>query len=1175
MKTVEPASTGSFLTDLRRRGIELSAEAGKLRCSAPRGGLTPELRGEIAARKDEILAFMARFAKEDVAPPPITRTAGGGLARLSFAQERLWFLHQMAPGPVYNIQLILPIEGLVDESALERALAEMARRHETLRTTFDVRDGEARQIVHPPAAERLRVVDLTALPEGERAGETQRVRAAEGRITFDLGRGPLTLPLLVRIAERRYELLITQHHIVTDGWSLAIMIEELLALYSAFEANEPSPLAELPVQYSDFARWQRDWLQGETLERELGYWRRQLEGAAVLELPTDRARPPLQTFVGAMQLFELPVRTTEDLKRLSKTLGATLFMVVLAAYEALLARYAGQTDIVVGTSNGNRAQMEIEPLIGFFVNTQALRTDLSGDPTFREIVRRVQAVALDAFAHQDIPFEKLVEELRLPRDLSRTPLFQVMCIIQNTPLEGLERSIREGGLDNALGIHAPDAPLTTAAQRMLTVRGAQRVLIEHGTSKFDQTLYFSDTTAGIKGSLEYNTDLFDHATIARMLNHLENVIGAVLRNPDLRLSELPLLGDSEEEELLHEWNDTRRDWGPGRTAPALFARQARRTPDRVAVSFGDASLTYAQLDERSTRLAHHLRALGIGRGDLVGVLVERGLDMLTGLLGVLKTGAAYVPIDPAYPADRVAFMLSDSGARLVLTQSALAPDLPPGRAKVVRLDELAWDEIGAAGPLADGPTEAERAYVIYTSGSTGKPKGVEISHGALGNFLLSMQDTPGFTAGDTLLAVTTLSFDIAGLELYLPIVSGGRVVLLSRETAWDGAALANALEQTGATVMQATPATWRLLIDAGWAGKRGLKALCGGEAMPRELAADLLERVGELWNVYGPTETTIWSTLDRIGSADREPSIGRPIANTQVYVLDPALRPVPIGVHGELWIGGDGVALGYLNRPELTAERFVPDPFRAEPGARMYRTGDRVRLRDDGRIEYRGRMDFQVKLRGFRIELGEIEAVLNQQPGVEQAVASVYERSSSDRRLVAYVVPSSSPPPDPSALRTALGERLPEYMVPSSITFLERFPLTPNGKVDRRALPAPDADTYRTTESVAPRDDTELAIAEVWKTVLGRDRVGVSDNFFELGGHSLLLARTQRALVDELNADVSIVEMFQYPTIEALAQRISRRSKQAPSFRRAQDRADQKRNAREERMARRRRSEPE
>ena len=1097
-----------------------------------------------------------------------------GPFHLSFAQERLWFLHQMAPELLYNIQLNLAFRGPLDAGALERALAEVFRRHDTLRTTFEVVGGEPRQIVHPPAPQPLRVADLTGVADAERPKEAQRLRAAEGMTPFDLVRSPLTLVLVMRLAEQKYELVVTQHHIVTDGWSLAILLNEVLTLYAAFRRGQPSPLPELPVQYADYARWQRDWLRGEPLERELSYWRRQLRDAPVIELPTDRPRPPVQTFAGAIQVIELPQRLTEELRKLSRSLGATLFMMVLAAYKALLARYSGQDDVVVGTSNGNRSRVEIEPLIGFFVNTQVLRTDLSGDPTFRDIVRRVAAVTLDAFSHQDVPFEKLVEELRIPRDLSRSPLFQVMCIIQNTPLEGVAQSIKSGDIDNELGVYRPDSSVSAADSRVITARGAPRVLYENTTSKFDQTLYFIDTPEGIKGTLEYNTDLFDHATIARMLNHLESVIRAVVRNPDLRLSELPLLSAREEEQLLREWNDTARDYGHPLCVHEMFRQQAERTPRRVAVAFGSEHLTYGELHDRSLRLAAHLRTLGVGRGDLVGVLVERGLDMVVGLLGVLEAGAAYVPLDPAYPPDRVAFMLEDSGARVVLTQASLASHVP-GQARWMALDELRWEELPER--LEDPATVAEtdRAYVIYTSGSTGRPKGVQIPHGALGNFLRSMQEQPGFTADDTLLAVTTLSFDIAGLELYLPLVSGGRTVLLSRETAWDGVALAAALDATGATVMQATPATWRLLIDTGWRGKPGLKALCGGEALPRELAAELLTRTGELWNVYGPTETTIWSTLDRVVSADAEPSIGRPIANTQVYVLDPRLRPVPVGVHGELYIGGAGVALGYLNRPELTAERFVPDPFSSKPGARLYRTGDRARMREDGRIEYLGRVDFQVKLRGFRIELGEIEAALGAQPGVKQAVASVYERSASDRQLVAYIIASRQPPPEPAALREALGESLPYYMIPSAFVLLDAFPLTPNGKIDRKALPEPGVEAASAEEEVAPRDGTELAIAEVWKAVLGRERVSVYDNFFELGGHSLLLARVHRDLVTTLNTDVSIVEMFQYPTIEALAQRIARGERQAPTFQRAQDRVAQKKSAREQRSVQRRRREGE
>jgi amino acid adenylation domain-containing protein len=643
-----------------------------------------------------------------------------------------------------------------------------------------------------------------------------------------------------------------------------------------------------------------------------------------------------------------------------------------------------------------------------------------------------------------------------------------------------------------------------------------------------------------------------------------------MSRPDAPVGALELMADSERETLIHGWNDrTRVEWS-AQTLPALFVAQAERAPARVAVVFGSESLTYGELAERSDRLAALLRARGVGPGRLVGIFVHRGLDMMVGLLGVLKAGAAYVPMDPAFPSDRLAFMLADSGASLVLTQLSLADAVPGDGTPALCLDGLDWSALPRTDGRLEVPAPSDRAYVIYTSGSTGKPKGVEVPHGALVNFLLSMQREPGFTADDVLLAVTTLSFDIAGLELWLPLITGGRVALLSREDTWDAEALARALEASGATVMQATPATWRLLIDDDWLGSARLKALCGGEALPQALARELFARTRELWNMYGPTETTIWSTVDRVDSEAWEVSIGRPIANTQVYVLDERLRPVPIGVPGELYIGGAGVALGYLNRPELTAERFVPDPFNVGSGARLYRTGDRARLRGDGRAEYLGRLDFQVKLRGFRIELGEIEAALESHPGVGQAVVAVHERSAIDKRLVAYIVAEGDGAPDPAELRRALAETLPDYMIPSAFVFLDAFPLTPNGKVDRRALPAPEGAALATAaEYVEPTGDLERQIASAWREVLRVDRVGKHDNFFDLGGNSLLILQVHSRVKRLFERDLPVVKMFEYPTVSSLASFMSAPQSRAATLQKAQERAAARKKERDARQTRR------
>ncbi|HTQ79529.1 MAG TPA: amino acid adenylation domain-containing protein, partial [Thermoanaerobaculia bacterium] len=764
-------------------------------------------------------------------------------------------------------------------------------------------------------------------------------------------------------------------------------------------AGRPSPLPELPVQYIDFSIWQRGWLQGEVLARQLGYWKERLAGAPPLDLVTDRPRPALRTHRGSFVDVVLPRELSQGLTRLGHAEGGTLYVALSAAFKALLHHYTGQEDLTLGTLIANRTLPETERMIGFFANTLALRTDLSGDPSFRALLAREREVALGAYAHQDLPFEKLVDEINPQRDLSRTPIFQAMLILLNQP----------GG------------PLEIPGLRISELQ------IDNATSKTDLTLYAVEGEEGLAAYLEYNTDLFDAATVRRLLDHLGALAAGVLRDPALPLSELPWLSPAEECQLLSDWNATAADYPRDRCLHELIAERAARGPREVAVELEGERLTYGDLDERANRLARHLRRLGVGPEVLVGLAVERSFDMVVGLLGILKAGGAYVPLDPEYPRERVAYMLEQSGLRVLLTQERLLARLPETAARVVALDRD-WGAIAGepATALESGVSPENLAYIIYTSGSTGKPKGVQIPHGAVVNFLASMAREPGLSASDTLLAVTTLSFDIAGLELYLPLLQGAKVVLVPREVAQAGEQLLDRLHRTGTTVMQATPATWRLLLGAGFQRAKGeqgekvvghgLKVLCGGEALPRELADQILAEAGSLWNVYGPTEATIWSMLQEVRRGERI-SIGRPLANTQVYLLSPRGRPVPVGVPGELHIGGAGLARGYRDRPDLTAEKFVPDAFSEEPGARLYRTGDLARHLSDGTVEFLGRIDHQVKVRGFRIELGEIETVLAEHPGIAQTVVLAREDTPGARRLVAYLVPrpASAPLETPGA----------------------------------------------------------------------------------------------------------------------------------------------------------------
>ena len=1030
---------------------------------------------------------------------------------LSFAQQRLWFLNNFEPeSPEYNIPQAFRIEGDLDRQVMQRALREVARRHEALRTTFRSIEGEPAQVVAqvvdmevPFTDARVRVSD-----PADAWAEALRLAAADAREPFDLTLGPLMRARLYRTGEREHLLYYNVHHIAYDGWSIGVFARELAAIYDAFAAGLPSPLPELPVQYLDFALWQRQWLSGETLETQLAYWRRQLASVPPLELPTDRPRPAVRTHNGAAVPLVLAEALQRDLRAFAQREESTLFIVLMAAFKALLHHWTTQEDVSVGTLIANRRLPEVEAMIGFFANSLVLRGDLSGDPTFRELLRREREVSLDAYAHQDLPFEKLVEELNPPRDMARTPLFQVMLILLNAPGEAMD---------------LPGLKL-------------QPVAIDSRTSKVELTVYLTDSARGIEGFVEYNLDLFDAGTMARLIDHYTRVLAAVVADPGLRLSELPLLSEGERRQVLAGWNATQAEF-PATTLHGWIEEQARRTPEAVAVELEGSRLSYAELDREANRLARHLRRLGVGPDVLVGLAMERSLAMVVGVLAVLKAGGAYVPLDPEYPKERLTHMLEDSRVPVLLTQGGLLDRLPEHQARVVAVDRDAAAIAAESGePVGSGATPGNLAYVIYTSGSTGRPKGVQIPHSAVVNFLNSMRKKPGLTSEDTLLAVTTLSFDIAGLELYLPLVCGARLLLVTRETTQAGEKLKEVLETKGVTAMQATPATWRLLLAAGWLGHRDLKILCGGEALPRDLANQLLGACGSLWNVYGPTEATIWSTLDQVGGAGPI-TIGRPLDNTEIYLVSSRFKPVPVGVPGELLIGGAGLSRGYRGRPDLTAERFVPHPFaelRQEPGARLYRTGDLARHLADGRVEFLGRIDHQVKVRGFRIELGDIETALDRHPAVAQAVVVAREDSPGNKQLAAYLVTAAGAgKPEVSDLRAYLKEKLPEYMVPAVFTFLPAMPLTPNGKVDRRALPAPDRSTAA-REYVAPRDDKERFFCELWQELLGLERVGINDDFFELGGDSLLVIRVVTR-ANKAALGITTKQVFQHRTVAELA----------------------------------------
>jgi amino acid adenylation domain-containing protein len=1069
------------------------------------------------SRLAEAIAEALKAGTSSLATPLEAMVRVGPLP-LSFAQQRLWFLDQLVPGSsAYNISHALVLAGELNVPALWSSVAEVVRRHEVLRTTFAIVGGEPVARVGAAEPPALPLVDLWGL-QGAAWEVARRLARQEAGRPFDLMRGPLLRLVLVRLGESSHALLSTMHHIVSDGWSTGILIRELSALYQAFLAGRGSPLPELPIQYADFAVWQRGWLSGEVLEGELAYWRRQLAGAPpVLELPTDRPRPAVRRGRGAREAFALPAESLAGLRALAREQGATLFMGLLAGFAALLWRYSGQGDVTIGTPIAGRTRVEVEWLIGFFVNTLVVRVDLSGDPSFVEQLHRVREVSLGAYAHQELPFERLVEELEPVRDLGRTPLFQAMFVLQNAPREELEiEGLRFASLE-----------------------------LENDTAKLDLTLSMVEGGGGLHGSIEYDIDLFDRSTIRRLVGHLGNLLSGALAAPQTAWSALPLQNLAERHQLLVEWNDTAAAVAGELFVHRWIARQAELSPEAVAVVSEGSELSYGELESRSNRLGRHLRRLGVGPEVVVGICAERSVELLVGLLGILKAGGAYLPLDPSYPAERLLFMVEDGlkgpGQPVLLVERRWAEIFAGWSARTgacqVELGEVWEQAVSSSETFEDGASAENLAYVIYTSGSTGRPKGVQIRHGALAKFLSAMLEVMPIVTTDRLLAVASLSFDMAGFELYLPLVSGACVVLAPREVACDGEQLLDRLVSSDITAMCTTPATWRLLLAAGWKGKGRLKIMCGGEALPDDLAVQLLDEAGALWNGYGPTEATIASIVQRIHEGERI-TIGRPLANAEVYLLSRRLTPVALGSHGELYIGGASVARGYGRRPELTAERFIPDPFTGTPGARLYKTGDLARWLPEGQLDFLGRVDHQMKVRGFRIELGEIESVLLEHPGVGEAVVLACEDRPGDRRLTAYLVPVGDRFAS-EALRVFLKERLPEYMVPAAFLWLDALPLTPNGKVDRWALPAPEEGAGdRAGEAMAPRNSFEELLAGIWAETLRVERVGIEDNFFDLGGHSLLAMRVISRIREAFGVALPVRSLFDCPTVSRLAEAI-------------------------------------
>jgi amino acid adenylation domain-containing protein len=1043
----------------------------------------------------------------DKTPVDFDPFAGGDIvlsAPVTEPQQEIWLAIAIGGDEAslaYNESVSMVIRGPLDVGMLEQALADLVRRHEALRTTL-TSDGTSFCVEAEPRA-HMTLADLGGLALEAREEKRQALVDEAVRLPFDLVHGPLLRPLLVRLEPERHELVLTAHHIVCDGWSTGVMLGELPELYAARREGRPARLPPAPL-FSDYAVAELRAMHGEDAAAAEKYWLGVLgTNPPTLDLPTDHPRPRELKLEAKREDWLLDRALVESLRGVAKRASATLVATLMAAVDAWLYRVTGQSDFAMGMPAAGQAATGMPGLVGHCVNTLPLRVSFDPRASFLDHVRAVKRTIVDAAEHQRLSFGALLKKLEIPRDAARIPLIPVLF--------NLDRRIPDVALGDAVGSFVSNP----------------RVF-----ERFELFFNGTETDEGVILETTYNTCLFDHATIMRWLRELTTLLQAVVAAPETPLGQLRVLPDDEQTRLVSEWNATGRDLPAAATALDLIEAQVKRTPGAVAVRDDHGSLTYAELDARSNHVAHKLKQLGVSKEDCVGICVERGTRLVVALLGVWKAQAAYVPLDPDYPAARLAYVLGDAKIRVLVTEHALAEVLSDGAIARLWIDEEQSSRPDAPPRTVD---PHQLAYVLHTSGSTGNPKGVQVEHGGLVNFLASMAREPGLSSDDVLVAVTTLSFDIAGLELYLPLCVGARVVIASREVAMDGAALAALLREVGATVLQATPATWRLLCEASFEGDEKFKALCGGEALPRELANELLGRVGALWNLYGPTETTIWSTCARVDSTEGPITIGRPIDNTTVYLLDGERQLVPIGAAGELYIGGRGVARGYLNLPELTAERFVADPFSSDPGARMYRTGDLVRYDGDGRLLFQRRNDGQVKLRGFRIELGEIETALDQHASVRQSAVMVRELSAGDARLVAYVVSAPGQTADAAELTAYLREHLPPYMIPQHLVALDTMPLTPNGKVDRKALPTTELGNLSVDDYVAPVTDIQIKLAALWADLLRVSRVGIRNGFFALGGHSMLAVRMLNRLRETFGVEIPLRTVFRAQTIEELS----------------------------------------
>jgi len=1130
----------SFLAALSRQEVRLWMDGDRLRCTGPEEVLTSELSAQLKERKPEIIDFLKKTEQKTETDEAIIPTPRPDYIPLSFAQQRLWFLHQMQPNAaVYNLPMAIRVEGFLDISAFEQSLNEIVRRHEILRTRFVLAKGQPAQRVEEAAAIEIEKVDLQAslasTEDTQRAIEQAAIKAATQ--PFDLSQDQLLRVTLLKLSETESVVLFTLHHIVADGWSQEILIQELATFYrAALMGSEAASLPELPIQYADFSIWQQNWLTGETLQKQLSYWENQLDkNQQVLQLPTDYPRARTQTYQGAVEQFSLSKEISDQLRSLGQAHSATLFMTLLAAFKVLLYRYTGQTDLVVGTPIANRHRPEVEGLIGLFVNTLVLRSHLSPHASFKTLLEQIKTTTWAAYNHQDLPFEKLVEALQPERDLSYSPLFQVKFRLENLPTETLS----------------------------LPGLTFQRLPQAVTTAKLDLSVDLYETVDGIVGGFEYNSDLFKSDTIQRMVCHFKTLLSSIVNNSDSSVAELPMLTSEEQKQQLVDWNDTDKPYRKDCCFHNLFEAQAERVPDSIALLFDDGKevqqLTYAEINQRSNQLAHYLQSLGVGPEVIVGICVERSPDMIIALLAVLKAGGAYLPLDPTYPTDRLSYMLEDAQVPILLSQSKHPLTLPHSTRRL-NLD-IDWPANQSNTNPSSTVTPDNLAYLIYTSGSTGKPKGVLVPHSGLVNLTEDKIRVCDVRENDCILQFFSFSFDASIPEIIMALASGSKLLLAPAIALLPGPNLSALIQRHRVTHITLTPSA---LTSVPYLDFPDLRMVLVGGEPPTPTLINTWSQNRLFINAYGPTETTVNASMVACGNGhSTEPTL-LPSTNKQLYILDNNLQLLPIGAVGELHIGGVGIARGYLNRPKLTAERFIPNPFfkrgsmNDERGneehssfiihhsSLLYKTGDLATYLPDGRIKVLGRIDTQTKIRGFRIELGEVERILQTHPDIKTSLVIVREDEPSNKRLVAYGIPANGNSAEtitPTDIRQFVAETLPQYMVPSVFMWLPALPLTPNGKVDLKALPAPVA--LSSQPQIAPRSETEKSLAQIFSQILSVDAVSIYDDFFELGGHSLLATQLVSQSLTVFDVEITVVDLFEATTVATLSQRIEQKQRLA------------------------------